>query len=202
MKRINPIAWGIAGLLVALAAVVRIGAFEGLLPLPPNAAPMVGVALLAGVVLRSRALAIAVPLTAMAMSDAWIGTYNLPVMMTVYAALLVPVVLSRVVLVRDKLNLARLGGSTLASSLVFFVSTNLAVWTFGGWYDHTWLGLTECFVAALPFLKYAVVGDLMWTSILFGIHAAATQSARQPGAVGRFSKPMAMGVAAAAVRDQ
>ncbi len=192
MKRINPIAWGIAGLLAVLAAVVRIGAFEGLLPLPPNAVPVVGVALLAGVVLRSRALAIAVPLTAMAISDAWIGTYNVPVMITVYAALLVPVVLSRLVLGRKKLSLARLGSTTLASSLIFFASTNFAVWAFGGWYAHTWAGLSHCFVAALPFLKYTVAGDMMWTSILFGIYVAATQGAREPRGIRRFTRPIAV----------
>ncbi len=189
MKSINPIAWAIAGLLVALSAVVRIGAFEGLLPLPPNAVPVAGAALLAGVILPSRLLAMAVPLTAMAISDAWIGTYNLPVMLTVYAALLVPVALSR--FVRAKFNFVRLGGSTLASSLVFFSATNIAVWGFGGWYDHTWVGLSNCFLAALPFLKYTVAGDLMWTSILFGIYAAATRTAEQPSFLRRFTGPLA-----------
>lgn len=188
MKRINPTAWGVAGLLVALCAAVRIGHFEGILPLPPNAAPLVGVALLAGFILPSRALAFSVPLTAMVISDAWIGTYNLPVMLTVYAALLIPVTLSS--LVRKNFSLVRLGGSTLASTLTFFVTTNFAVWAFGTWYPQTWVGLSECFVAALPFLKYNVVGDLMWTSVLFGLYAAAMRGVQQPSLAGLFKKPV------------
>lgn len=188
MKRINPTALGVAGLLVALCAAVRIGHFEGLLPLPPNAAPLVGVALLAGFILPSRALAFAVPVAAMVVSDAWIGTYNVPVMIAVYTALLVPVALSR--LVRQKFSLVRLGGSTLVSTLVFFVSTNFAVWAFGTWYTRTWAGLVECFVAALPFLKYNIVGDLMWTSILFGIYAAAMRGVQQPSIARLFKRPV------------
>lgn len=189
MKRMNSTAWGIAGLLVALSAGIRIGAFEGLLPLPPNAAPVAGAALLAGVILSSRALAIAVPLSAMAISDAWIGTYNLPVMLTVYTALLVPVLLSR--FVRAKFNLTRLGVSTVASSLIFFAATNFAVWAFSGFYSQDWAGLTKCFLAALPFLKYGLVGDLMWTSILFGIYAFATRGVEYPGLTTLFKRPVA-----------
>jgi hypothetical protein len=29
-------------------------------------------------------------------------------------------------------------------------------------------GLTQCYVAALPFLDKTVLGDLFWTAVLFG----------------------------------
>ena len=35
-------------------------------------------------------------------------------------------------------------------------------------YPSTWQGLTQCYVAALPFLEKTVVGDLFWTAVLFG----------------------------------
>ena len=31
-----------------------------------------------------------------------------------------------------------------------------------------WQGLTQCFIAALPFLDKTVLGDLFWTAVLFG----------------------------------
>jgi hypothetical protein len=32
----------------------------------------------------------------------------------------------------------------------------------------TFQGLTQCYVAALPFLDKTVLGDLFWTAVLFG----------------------------------
>jgi hypothetical protein len=63
-------------------------------------------------------------------------------------------------------------GSTIAvmvsCSLAFFALSNLAVWAFSGMYGHDLAGLTQCYVAALPFLQNTVAGDLFWTGVLFG----------------------------------
>jgi hypothetical protein len=56
----------------------------------------------------------------------------------------------------------------LASSLAFFLVTNFAVWAFGSMYAANAGGLVTCYVAALPFLKYTIVGDLVWAAALFG----------------------------------
>ena len=56
----------------------------------------------------------------------------------------------------------------LSCSLIFFVATNFAVWAFNGMYPMTFQGLTQCYVAALPFLDKTVMGDLFWTAVLFG----------------------------------
>jgi hypothetical protein len=56
----------------------------------------------------------------------------------------------------------------LSCSLIFFVTTNFAVWVFGSLYPLTWQGLVQCYVAALPFLDKTVLGDLFWTTVLFG----------------------------------
>jgi hypothetical protein len=59
-------------------------------------------------------------------------------------------------------------GTMVACSLIFFLLSNVAVWAFSGMYPLTWQGLTQCYVAALPFLDKTVLGDLFWTAILFG----------------------------------
>ena len=56
----------------------------------------------------------------------------------------------------------------LPCSLIFFAASNFAVWAFSGMYGLTWHGLTECYVAALPFLQTTVAGDMFWTAVLFG----------------------------------
>jgi len=52
--------------------------------------------------------------------------------------------------------------------LIFFVATNFAVWAFGGLYPHNLEGLAECYIAALPFLRNRIAGDLFWATLLFG----------------------------------
>ena len=53
-------------------------------------------------------------------------------------------------------------------SLFFFVASNFAVWAFSGMYSLDFAGLTQCYVAALPFLQNTVAGDLFWSGVLFG----------------------------------
>jgi hypothetical protein len=40
-------------------------------------------------------------------------------------------------------------------------------------YLHTPGGLIQCYVAALPFFRNSLAGDLFWTAALFGLHDLA-----------------------------
>lgn len=53
---------------------------------------------------------------------------------------------------------------TFFSALFFWVWTDFGTWCAGGLYSHTLDGLTACFVMALPFLKYSIIGSLVWTA--------------------------------------
>ena len=145
--------------LVGLDVVAR------LLPHAPNFTPVAASALFAGAVLRSRALALAVPIAAMLISDLVLGCPDWRIMMVVYAALAAPAVLGRWGRPRGAIVLAPLA---VSSSLLFFASTNFAVWAFSGIYALDLAGLIACYVAALPFLYNTLLGDMFWTALLFG----------------------------------
>jgi hypothetical protein len=145
--------------LVGLDIVARVA------PHAPNVTPIAASAVFAGMVLRSRALAVAVPLSAMPVSDLVVGAYDWRIMGVVYAALALPALLGRWGRARPMVVLAPL---VLSSSLLFFASTNFAVWAFSGMYAHDLYGLIHCYVAALPFLYNTVAGDALWTTLLFG----------------------------------
>lgn len=133
----------------------------------PNFTPVAAVALFAGVVLRDRRAALLVPIAAMALSDVlWEGWYDWRLMAVVYGALAFPVLLRRAV--GERCAAWRVAGASLAGSVVFFLSTNLAEWLFMGHYPPTGAGLAACFAAALPFFKYTLGGDLLWNAVLFG----------------------------------
>lgn len=164
------IGWSLLAIgVIAVVAMLGRGLSEAL----PNVAPIAAAALLAGYVVGRRLgrplLAMAVPMLAMLISDVlWFGTYELGVMATVYAAFLACALLGRFM---KRASWWRVGGLSLIGSGLFFVSTNLAVWAFTPWYPQTAAGLAACFTAALPFLKYTVLGDLFFAGMMFGGYA-------------------------------
>lgn len=147
-----------------------------------NVTPMAAVALAAGTVFGSPLVAASVPLAALAISNLVLPAYGSVAMAAVvYAAMAWPVVLGPLVRrASGRGSLARaatLAGGSLASSLVFFLTTNLACWVLDdGLYPRTAAGLAACYTAALPFYRWMPVGDLVWTAILFGGMALATRA--------------------------
>lgn len=151
----------------------------------PNFAATAAVATFAGFYFASRRLAILVPLAVMAISNLWLDSYtSWGVMLVVYASFLFPVLLSHALSSgwRDerRIGAVGLGVCAVTPSLLFFLTTNLAVWAFNGYYAHTAAGLAQCYVQALPFYGFNLAGDLLCTTALFGTffivrgHAAAT----------------------------
>ena len=69
---------------------------------------------------------------------------------------------------------ARTGLAALAGSVLFYVVTNFAVWVtpnglHAGLYAHTWDGLIQCYVMALPFFRNDIAGNVLWSAMLFGL---------------------------------
>lgn len=128
--------------------------------------PLAGAAIVAGAVFPSPFVAAAVPITALAASNIGQLGYGtsiggVVIALVVYAALAWPVVLGRAAG-------RRRGGlvmAALASSLVFYLATNFAVWCFSEMYPRTLGGLLSCYVAALPFYRWMPLGDVVWTLV-------------------------------------
>jgi hypothetical protein len=58
--------------------------------------------------------------------------------------------------------------ATLASSSLFFVETNFAVWSAGGLYPRDLSGLAACFKAAIPFFGWTLAGDAVYAAAHLG----------------------------------
>lgn len=152
--------------LLLVACLVGLVVAARLIPHAPNLTPIVAAALFAGTVFRSRALALAVPIVAMLLSDLLIGFEDWRIRVIVYAALILPVILG--LWGRRFRPIVALLPLALASSLLFFAASNFAVWAFSGMYSLDFSGLVRCYVMALPFLQNTVIGDVAWTAALFG----------------------------------
>ena len=142
--------------------------FMRLLPHPPNAAPVAALALFAGVCFGKR-WGWALPVTAMLVSDFFIGFYDLRLMAVVYASLLFPFLIGRAL--RRNTALVSVFAGSLSGSIFFFLTTNLAVWSLSDWYPHTAHGLVLSYVAGLPFFRNTLAGDLVYTAFFFGAYA-------------------------------
>jgi hypothetical protein len=77
-------------------------------------------------------------------------------------------------ILRSRTSVARVAGASLAASTSFFLISNFFVWAAGNMYPHTFSGLATCFVAAIPFFRGTFAGDLMFTTVMFGLPAAAS----------------------------
>jgi hypothetical protein len=152
--------------LVLVAFLIGFDVAARLLPHAPGLWPFAASALFAGCTLRRPAMSIIVPIAALTLSNVGLAVDDWRVTAVVYASTLVPALAG--MLVRRWNGALPVVGAMLSCSLIFFVSTNFAVWAFNGMYPLTWEGLVQCYVAALPFLDKTVLGDLLWTAVLFG----------------------------------
>jgi hypothetical protein len=152
--------------LLLVVLLVGLGVLARLVPHALNFSPIAASALFAGVMLRHRPLALLVPGSALLISNLALGFDEWRVATVVYAALTLPVFAGFLVR-RYRLAYSVLPAA-LSCSLIFYTTTNLAVWAFSGLYPLDTAGLIQCYVAALPFFKQTVAGDLFWTVVLFG----------------------------------
>lgn len=76
-----------------------------------------------------------------------------------------------------RITVLRVIGSALASSISFFLLSNLAVWAAYEMYPKNFSGLMTSYTLALPFFRNALEGDLLFTGVMFAtpvaLHALA-----------------------------
>jgi hypothetical protein len=157
--------------LMVLTGIVMAAAMARLVPHPPNMTPIAAMALFGGAFLPNRRLAYTLPLAAMLLSDIVLGMtlYGKAMLASqpiVYACLLGTVAMG--MLIRDRRSVLNVGAVTLASSLMFYGVTNLAVWAAGSLYPRTLAGLIMCYTAAIPFFRNSLIGDMAYAATLFG----------------------------------
>ncbi|MDO8654927.1 MAG: hypothetical protein Q7R48_00635, partial [bacterium] len=135
----------------------------------PNFTPMGAFALFVGVYLATKnRWLLLLPIGAMAISDLLIGSYDWKLMAVVYASFLAYGILG--MLAGKRKNPRTLFLVTIAGSLIFYLTTNAAVWAFSPWYPHDIQGLLLSYALALPFFRATLFGDILFSAIFFGAY--------------------------------
>lgn len=146
-----------------------------------NFSPVAGLAMTAGLLLRNQPLALVVPLSIMGISDWFLGGYDAPVMISVYACMMLPSVLGALAgswlrrsQLRSALPSAVWGAMTgaclgLLSATIFFLVTNASYWLFMTSGSQS---LFDAYVAGLPFFRPMLQADVLFGAVGMGTSAA------------------------------
>lgn len=161
----------------------------------PNFKPVAALAMFLGVVFHHRWLALAAPMAVLLLSDLFFGFYELPIVIAVYSSMFIAGGVGLLMAKRfweTSSSLKRTGwiaAGSIVISLQFFLITNAAT-CLGGWYPVSFAGLLQSYVAGLPFLKYTMMGDLLFSVGLFSSFFAVLQlrSWQQSFAIARLVK--------------
>jgi hypothetical protein len=173
----------LAYLFLAIAVAVHLR----FIPLPFSFTPVVGALLYFGARMPRRQMWI--PVVLLAASGVYLTrvTYGYPltadhlITWAWYAAM----VLLGSVLIKG-FSVIRIGAASLIASVSFFLLSNFAVWmVWRDMYPKTFNGLMTCYVAGLPFFRYTVTSDVLFTAAFFGIGYLASRERATSASVAR-----------------
>ena len=150
--------------LITLSLIILAIAMFRLLPHPPNVSPVAAMALFGGAYFADRRVAFLVPFLALLLSDLLIGLHD--TMVYVYAGFGLTVVIG--FWVRRHLSPGSIAAAVVASSVLFFLVTNFGAWLTSGLYPMSPDGLMQAYIAAIPFFQNSLLGNIVFTTVLFG----------------------------------
>lgn len=148
-------------ILVLFAAITRF------IPHPYNFTAIGAMALFAGSVISDRRISYLLPLITMGLTDLYFGLHFS--ILPVYLCFLFTVWIGTKT---SSGNALKIVFSSLVSSVVFFLVTNLPFWYADlSMYSLDLKGTMESYTMALPFFGNQIAGDLIYTGLLFGSYA-------------------------------
>ncbi len=166
--------WIQTGILIAIIVAV---AFTRLIPHTFNFSPLGAIGLFGAAYFSKRWLALLIPITATWMSDLFLNNVvyaqYYPQFTWFYGGFYwqygsyVLIVLGGILLFH-KINPTRVIGGALMASAIFFLVSNFGVWIGSKVYPQNISGLLTCYGAGLPFIKGTLMGDLFYSTVLFG----------------------------------
>ena len=150
--------------LLTVTGIIFALALFRLLPHWPNVSPVAAMALFGGAFFVDKRVALIVPFVALFVSDLILGLHN--TMIFVYAGFAFTVAIG--FLLKDRVTLTNTAFAAVASSVVFFLLTNFGVWMTSAIYVKSAEGLMQAYVAGIPFFQNSLLGNLVYTAVIFG----------------------------------
>jgi hypothetical protein len=152
--------------LIAGAALIRF------LPHPPNFVPVAAMALFGGAFFKDKRMAFLIPISAMLLSDLFLGFHSTMFFVYLSFAAIVGIGL----LLRNRVSFLSVTGAALGSSTLFYLVTNFGSWLGNPMYPQSLEGLAASYIAGIPFFHNTIAGDLFFCGVLFGTYALVARS--------------------------
>jgi hypothetical protein len=162
---------------LAIISLILFASFSRIIPHMPNFTPIGAMALFGGAYLKNRYHAFLIPMISLWLSDLILNnfifsfysefTWFYPGFLWQYISFILIIVIGHLFL--KKLNFKNIFITTISSSLLFFIITNLGVWISGSMYTLDFQGLISCYIMALPFFKGTLLGFMCYSTLLFGV---------------------------------
>lgn len=175
--------------IIAVVSIIFLAAAMRLIPHWPNFTPIAAIALFGGAMLNKKWMAFLIPISAMFISDLIIGMHSF--MFAVYISFFLTVFLGT--RISKNVRFSNVLGTSVASSLIFFLITNFAIWMGSPFYAQSFSGLLTCYAAGLPFfndgslglsfLMNGLVGDLFFNGLFFGSYYLVSRRVLAPAKV-------------------
>jgi hypothetical protein len=146
------------------------------IPHMPNFSPLCALCIFGGAHFKNKYVAIVMPLLSVWLSDLFLNNviYNAQSFTLFYSGwywqygTYTLLAMFSFLWLRKNANPRFVFGSSLLATALFFLITNFGCWIGNMFYAQNMSGLLTCYVAGFPFLKNALVGDLVFSLILFG----------------------------------
>ena len=74
-------------------------------------------------------------------------------------------------LFKTKVTAPKVLAGAVSATVIFFLVSNFGTWVSMNMYPKTFTGLMTCYEMALPFVKGTLLGDLVYSGVLFGAYA-------------------------------
>ncbi len=163
---------------ILIIAIIVLAALSRLVFHIPNFSPLAAIALFAAANFGKKWMAVGIPFAATWLSDLTLNNtlyahfhssfiWFYPGFYWQYACYILIALLGGLLFKRGVTAGSVIIGSFGASTLFFLIS-NFGVWVSTAMYAKSLSGLISCYVLAIPFYRGTLLGDLIYSAVLFG----------------------------------
>ena len=138
----------------------------------PQFTAILAVAMFGGMYL-SRRQALIVPVALMIVTDVILGFHD--TMVFTWGSMLAVSAIG--LWLKERKSFVNVLCGSMVSSLLFFLVTNFGAWV-SPMYPHTWAGLQECYILAIPFFRSTLVSTVAYSLVLYAAYEWALQRSR------------------------
>ena len=140
---------------------IAVGICSRLFAHMPQFTAILAVAMFGGMYLKPRQ-ALIIPVALMMATDFILGFHD--TMVFTWGSMLAVSLIG--LWLKERKSFGTVLAGSIASSLLFFVVTNFGAWT-SPLYPHTWAGLRECYIMAIPFFRSTLLSTVAYSLVLY-----------------------------------